>query len=52
MDLSYVAFEKIADLKWGVIGIEYREVDCPSGTPEPQEWQVDDRNRKGVSGTY
>lgn len=27
-DLSTWAYEKLADLKWGVIGIEYRRVDC------------------------
>jgi hypothetical protein len=45
MDLSYVAFEKLAEAKWGVIGIQYRVVDCPAGTPPPQDWQLTQRNR-------
>jgi rare lipoprotein A (peptidoglycan hydrolase) len=32
MDLSKWAFEKIADTGAGVIGIRYRQVDCPDDT--------------------
>jgi hypothetical protein len=28
MDISLWAFEKLADLKWGVIGMEWRDVSC------------------------
>eukprot|EP01023_Acetabularia_acetabulum_P054513 TRINITY_DN616_c0_g1_i1.p1 TRINITY_DN616_c0_g1~~TRINITY_DN616_c0_g1_i1.p1 ORF type:complete len:197 (+),score=41.49 TRINITY_DN616_c0_g1_i1:115-705(+) len=38
MDVSVWAFEKLADLKWGVIGIQYREVSCgyqPSKKAQP-----------------
>lgn len=28
LDLSIWAFEKLADTKWGVIGLQYREVSC------------------------
>ena len=50
-DLSIYAFTKLADMKWGVISVEYRQVDCGSrpwksagggyGPPVlPQEWQA------------
>lgn len=32
LDLSYVAYDELADRKWGVIGLKYREVECPDPT--------------------
>ncbi|EFJ45996.1 hypothetical protein VOLCADRAFT_93781 [Volvox carteri f. nagariensis] len=38
MDLSDLAFGKLADLSLGVIGIRYRRVGCPGGfVPSPRE---------------
>ncbi|KAI3429474.1 hypothetical protein D9Q98_005566 [Chlorella vulgaris] len=49
MDISVWAFEKLADKKWGVIGIQYRPVPCnklpdnpapPISNPTPgQYWR-------------
>ncbi|KAG2452438.1 hypothetical protein HYH02_002681 [Chlamydomonas schloesseri] len=41
MDLSYIAFGKIANLNQGVIGIKYRQVSCPgysAPTPRQNSW--------------
>ncbi|PRW60661.1 hypothetical protein C2E21_0949 [Chlorella sorokiniana] len=35
MDISIWAFEKLADKKWGVIPIQYREVPCSYQPPKP-----------------
>lgn len=37
MDVSVWAFEKLADLKWGVIGIKYREVPCGTKPAKPAQ---------------
>lgn len=50
-DVSIWAFEKLADVKWGVIGIKYRRVPCehrpdnpapaianPSPPPSQADW--------------
>eukprot|EP01024_Parvocaulis_polyphysoides_P028153 TRINITY_DN25457_c0_g1_i2.p1 TRINITY_DN25457_c0_g1~~TRINITY_DN25457_c0_g1_i2.p1 ORF type:complete len:553 (+),score=83.98 TRINITY_DN25457_c0_g1_i2:120-1778(+) len=51
LDISVWAFEKLADLKWGVIGLSYREVPCdhqpskpakPVASPYPPAPQPDD----------
>eukprot|EP01026_Neomeris_dumetosa_P080375 TRINITY_DN888_c0_g2_i2.p2 TRINITY_DN888_c0_g2~~TRINITY_DN888_c0_g2_i2.p2 ORF type:complete len:431 (-),score=43.94 TRINITY_DN888_c0_g2_i2:1812-3104(-) len=40
LDLSVWTFEKLAETKWGVIGLQYREVTCdyqpPKPAPEPE----------------
>lgn len=50
MDVSVWAFEKLADKKWGVIGIKYRRVPCDHrpnnpapaiGNPSPWPSQAD-----------
>eukprot|EP01025_Chloroclados_australasicus_P069772 TRINITY_DN989_c3_g1_i2.p1 TRINITY_DN989_c3_g1~~TRINITY_DN989_c3_g1_i2.p1 ORF type:complete len:495 (+),score=65.81 TRINITY_DN989_c3_g1_i2:121-1605(+) len=41
LDLSVWAFEKLAELKWGVLGLQYRQVACDhtpyKAAPEPTE---------------
>jgi len=53
IDLSDVAFAKLADTRWGVMGIQYQEVECPSGTPYTPDHIKYNRNRAGRMGeTY
>eukprot|EP00798_Chlamydomonas_sp_ICE-L_P027615 gene27615-7252_t len=49
IDMSWVAFERLAPQKWGVIKIQYREIDCehqpqrlaePSGDRNKVNWRV------------
>lgn len=59
LDLSNVAFDQLAEQKWGVIGIEYRPVECPNGpaqgyypqnhygAPNQQVIAFDDKSRTG-----
>lgn len=35
MDLSHWAFEKLADTKWGVIALEWRDVSCKHKPAKP-----------------
>lgn len=37
LDLSYTVFDKLADRKWGVIGLKYRPVACDSSSPPPEK---------------
>eukprot|EP01024_Parvocaulis_polyphysoides_P038928 TRINITY_DN35154_c0_g1_i1.p5 TRINITY_DN35154_c0_g1~~TRINITY_DN35154_c0_g1_i1.p5 ORF type:complete len:113 (-),score=13.27 TRINITY_DN35154_c0_g1_i1:31-369(-) len=41
LDLSVWTFEKLADTKWGVLGLQYREVACDyvpyKPAPEPEK---------------
>ncbi len=52
IDLSYTAFQQLADLSWGVIAVRWRTVACPSDALKPQDWQRNKRNRKQVAGSY
>ena len=38
MDISVWAYEKLADTKWGVIAIEWRDVDCKY-QPSKKAWK-------------
>jgi hypothetical protein len=58
-DLSVWAFEKLADMKWGVISIQYRQVDCgyqpykkASGTSWPGEFPPMSQAKDKDGGYY